>query len=208
MWMKVCQGLKSGILLFGWGFFVQRNLTEKHKRNLSPQAQTDPNLSCSCSEQTDNLILARSSIELCLAPERSGLLVQAQWCSITATWFLDGCWSKARQLAGWAGCICLYRRTRCFEKGGVYMLEQEPHEESMGCLFLVGFHFVVLFFIFFFPNPVSQSRCNTELKGIPLLKTEDPIKCVTVNPLLFLIQCLIAEIFFKILPIIENWHFF
>lgn len=36
------------------------------------------------------------------------------------------------------------------------------------------------------------------------LKNKRPMKHVTVNPLLFLIRCLIFEVLFKILPIIEN----
>lgn len=70
--------------------------------------------------------------------------------------------------------------------------------------FWFGFHFVVLFFVFFFPNLVSQLRHNTEFKRTPLSKTKYTIKYVTANPLLSLIQYLIVEVFFKFLPITEN----
>lgn len=152
----------------------------------------------------------QSSIVLCLAPERSGLLVQAQWCSITATWFLDGSWSKARQLAGWAewiwaGCICPYRSARCFEKGGFCLLEQELHEENIGCLFLVWVSFCCSFFLFLFPECSFLVEAQHRVKRDTSLKKGSPIKYVNVNPLLFLIRCLIVEVFFKILPITENW---
>lgn len=181
MWMKLCQGLKSGLLLFGWGFGENEPNRETQKESLSTSTDRAESILFMlwASRQPHPGQKPQSSTVLCLAPERSGLLVQAQWCSITATWFLDGSWRKARQLAGWAewiwtGCICLYRCARCFEKGGFCMLEQEPYEESMGCLFLVWVSFCCSFFGFFFPSLVSLLRRNTELKGKPPLKTKDP----------------------------------
>lgn len=146
----------------GWGFCEK----EPNRETLKESATTSTDrpesilLMLWASRQPHPGQKPQISRVLCLAPERSGLLVQAQWCSITATWFLDGSWSKARQLAGWAewiwaGCICLYRCARCFEKGGFYMLEQEPHEESMGWLFSFWISFCCSLFCFLSPDLIS-----------------------------------------------------
>lgn len=123
-------------------------------KEISKHRYTDLNLFCSYSEQAksqphpgQNPQSCISCTVLYLAPARSGLLVQVQWCSITATWHLDGAGVRPDSLQGGQNefgtiCICL---CRCFEKGGLCMLEKEKHEENMGGL--VGW--------FVFPNLVS-----------------------------------------------------